>query len=70
LKTGDPERDRFYNAACIMAVLGARDRAFDYLEKAVQAGYSERRALTRDPDLNSLRQDPRFRKILAMVPEV
>lgn len=65
LKLGADEPFTRYYVACACAVMGARDQAFEHLEKAV----SRRRAYTverlkREPDFDSLRDDERFRKLI------
>lgn len=54
-----------YNLACAHALAGDRDRAFEWLEKAVEAGFDGDH-LDDDEDLDSLRDDPRFDKVLAL----
>jgi TolB-like protein/Tfp pilus assembly protein PilF len=54
-----------YNAACTFAVLGDRDRALDLLAEAVEKGWSSPEWLAQDPDVDSLRADPRFKRIEA-----
>lgn len=54
----------WYNLACSYAVLGMLEPAFEALQRAVERGYRQIRWLCRDPDLNSLRQDPRFAHLL------
>ena len=39
------------------------EEAFAALREAVKLGYSDARWLTKDPDLDNLRQDNRFEKI-------
>ena len=56
-----------YDAACIAAAAGDRNRAFEYLELAVGAGFDDRDLVSRDPDLDGIRTDPRFKQILASV---
>lgn len=53
-----------YNVACLYAVAGETDRAIGLLEEARRAGFGNRDWLERDPDLDSLRADPRFRRLL------
>jgi tetratricopeptide (TPR) repeat protein len=60
-----PERPiPWYNLACSYAVLGMNGPALWALQRAVELGYRHVRHLLRDPDLKSLRRDPRFAKIL------
>jgi tetratricopeptide (TPR) repeat protein len=53
-----------YNLACLLARDGATDEALRYLSSAVQKGYSNRKLVESDPDLEPLRADPKFRDIL------
>ncbi len=58
-----------YNVACLFAVAGDRERALELLEQAVASGFGNRNWLERDPDLASVRDDPRFQALLArMIP--
>jgi len=54
-----------YNAACANALLGRREEAFAWLGRAIAAGFANRSLLRTDPDLASLRDDPRFAALLA-----
>ena len=54
----------WYNLACSFAVLGMIEPAFSALQKALELGYRTVRRLRRDPDLKSLRRDPRFARLL------
>jgi beta-lactamase regulating signal transducer with metallopeptidase domain/tetratricopeptide (TPR) repeat protein len=49
-----------YNIACGYALKGDRDRAFEWLEKAMDAGFELEKYIDRDDDLDGLRSDPRF----------
>lgn len=53
-----------YNVACLFGVAGERDRALALLEEAVAAGFGNREWLERDPDLESVRDDPRFTALI------
>jgi len=53
---------RFYNLACSYSLLKHVEEAFAALRQAVKLGYSDTRWLTKDPDLDNLRQDNRFGK--------
>jgi predicted Zn-dependent protease len=60
-----PERPvPWYNLACTCALLGMKDKALAALERALRLGYAHAAHLARDPDLNSLRDDPRFARLL------
>jgi Flp pilus assembly protein TadD len=54
----------WYNLACSYALLGMIDPAFSALQRARELGYRYLNHLRRDPDLNSLRHDPRFARLL------
>ena len=56
--------DAFYNMACIYALLGKKPLALRYLNIAALNGYAEASAMEEDPDLQSLRLEPEYRKIL------
>ncbi|HSG46267.1 MAG TPA: tetratricopeptide repeat protein [Longimicrobiales bacterium] len=54
-----------YNAACLYALAGHTDDAIVRLREAVSVGFGNRNWLERDPDLDNLRDDPRFQEIMA-----
>ena len=54
-----------YNVACAYAVLGDRERALELLDRAVRGGRGNLGWIENDPDLDPLRDDPRFAAILA-----
>jgi Predicted Zn-dependent protease (DUF2268)/A/B hydrolase-like, N-terminal domain len=62
---GATQSDVFYNAACALALNGERDRAFQFIEKSIEAGYRNPIHLKNDVDLNSLHDDPRWEKVVA-----
>ena len=51
-----------YNLACTYARLDQKDAAFDWLFKALDAGFDETWTLRWDDDLDNLRGDARYRK--------
>lgn len=53
-----------YNVACAYAVLGDGDRAVELLDRAVRGGRGNLGWIENDPDLDSLRGDPRFEVIV------
>jgi beta-lactamase regulating signal transducer with metallopeptidase domain/tetratricopeptide (TPR) repeat protein len=52
-----------YNIACGYALKGDRDKAFEWLKKASEAGFDVGSYLERDDDLDNLKSDPRWREI-------
>jgi len=53
-----------YNIGCFSALTGNREEALSWLEKSVQAGYTDADQIASDPDLKSLREDPRYQAAL------
>jgi len=62
----DPDENlALYNAACTWALLGDKERAFELLEKwAPRSGHEGRQWLKADADFASLRDHPRFKRLL------
>jgi serine/threonine protein kinase/Flp pilus assembly protein TadD len=53
-----------YNISCMYALLGDSNEALDCLEKAVDKGYGQKDWVAHDADLDSLREMPRFKRIV------
>ena len=61
----DPEENTtLYNVACTYAQLGENDRALQLLEITARNGFGNKEWMENDPDLASLRSDPRFARVL------
>jgi hypothetical protein len=58
-----------YNLACRYALLKQRDKAITTLRKAVELGYRDFEFMQEDHDLDSIRKDPRFRKLMKELQE-
>lgn len=56
--------DALYNAACASALLGRPDEAIGWLERAVDAGFRDLAQVGKDTDLDSIRNDARFKAIV------
>jgi tetratricopeptide (TPR) repeat protein len=56
-----------YNLACAYARLNNKDKAFEWLNKAVKAGFLQTAQLNSDTDLASLREDARFKEVQALM---
>ena len=59
-----------YNLACSYSLTDRLDEGFAALDRALAAGYGEFAWLGKDPDLEKMRQDPRFAKVQAKVKAV
>ena len=55
----------YYRRACAYALAGAKDRAFDNLNKAVELGYTSRQEFEQDEELEPLRPDARWQQLIA-----
>src|SRR5262245_980705 len=54
-----------YNIACGYARLDQKDAAFEWLTKAIDAGFDDAHTIRSDDDLDNLRGDPRYRKAIS-----
>lgn len=55
----------YFNAACLEARLGERERAFEYLERSLELEPEQTREFAKtDSDFDSVRDDPRFVTLL------
>jgi hypothetical protein len=62
----DPtDTTNLYNYACLHALKNRPDDALKYLERAAEAGWADFVHLARDPDLNGLRELPRYKAFVA-----
>ncbi len=68
LNGGKGSQDDRYNAACSWALAGNPDSAFHYLFGAAEKNnYDNYAHITTDTDLDSIHEDPRWEKVLAIV---
>ncbi|MCA8966715.1 MAG: tetratricopeptide repeat protein [Planctomycetes bacterium] len=56
-----------YNAACVYALKGDKEKAIAWLDKAADAGLNLYDHIQTDTDMDAIRDDPRFAKILAKI---
>jgi len=54
----------FHNQACMLALRNRPNAAIECLRRAIATGNYSRQLMRGDPDLTSLRTDPRFRRML------
>ena len=55
----------YYNLACLDALDGKKASAVEWLEKSVRAGFIDRDWIRRDVDLDVLRDEAGYKKLLA-----
>lgn len=68
--TLDPnEPAAVYNIGCLYMKMGKLDRGFDLLEQTVEFGYAHKEWVENDPDLDGVREHPRYKAILARLEE-
>lgn len=56
-----------YNLACAYSLTGEKAKAFEWLEKAAEAGFSDPELLASDTDLKAIRGESKFTTIAAKV---
>jgi tetratricopeptide (TPR) repeat protein len=57
----------WYNLACSLALLNRREPALQALRHAIKLGYSDYEWMSRDRDLDSLRNDREFKTLLKRI---
>ncbi len=56
--------ETLYNTACLHCLLGEKDAAYTWLNKAVEAGYKDADFLMGDDDFKTIRNEDKFRAIV------
>ncbi|HVN06190.1 MAG TPA: tetratricopeptide repeat protein [Bryobacteraceae bacterium] len=65
------ERAKFhYYLARAYAKEGQKDRAFEYIRKALEEGFTDRKKLMQDPEFAAYRDLPEFKELLRLEPRV
>lgn len=64
LEKGIARRGAYYNIACAYIRLKQTDKAFEFLNKAIDEGFKDRKTFENDSDLDPIREDVRFQKLL------
>lgn len=59
--------DTLYNIACLHCLLGHKEKAYTWLQKAVDAGYGDEKHLLNDWDFKTIRSEDRFRRIIRQI---
>jgi hypothetical protein len=58
-----------YNLACANSLAGRKAEALTWLKRAIDAGFSQEETIRKDSDLDPIRLDARFKKIIGTPPE-
>jgi uncharacterized protein (TIGR03067 family) len=61
---GQVKSTALYNLACAWSLKKDTEKAFDFLPKALEAGFDNASLMRSDPDLDSIRSDERFAPLL------
>jgi serine/threonine protein kinase/Tfp pilus assembly protein PilF len=64
MSLGPDDAATLYNAACLFCIMGEIDKTFECLEAAIENGFAHPQWLENDPDLESIRDDPRYEGLL------
>ena len=65
LEAAPDEPSVLYNVGCMYSMMGNKERAIALVDAAVRKGFGYRAWLEQDGDLDPIRDDPRFKAILA-----
>lgn len=65
MKLGTPKANGYYNIACLHARMNRKEEALAALERAIAEGFRDRATMTGDPDLASIRGEPKYAELLA-----
>jgi hypothetical protein len=56
--------DSWYYLACIYSLQNKKEKALEYLEKAIQCGLNDIKRIQEEPDLENIRETKEFIKLL------
>ncbi len=56
-----------FNAACLYAKAGKKDKALNFLQIAIENGYGNKAWIEHDSDYDSLRDEPRFKELMKKI---
>jgi len=67
IEQGDANFETRYFLAAIYAIRGDKEESYQWLQKAIDAGWMESKLAARDPWLENLRQDEQFKQMISQV---
>lgn len=70
LKDAKPEAGDFYNAACAAALASEKDKAFQFLSRSIDEGWTSMRWMMTDGDLVSLREEPQWNETIERMKKI
>jgi serine/threonine protein kinase/tetratricopeptide (TPR) repeat protein len=70
IRNAEVDPDIAYSVASVYALEDMRDEAFDWLARAIALGNENRPCFENDPNWNSVRDDQRFKELMAKVREM
>ena len=69
-RTVEQRAQYHYYMARMYAGQGQRDRALEYIRKALEEGFNDKKKLMQDPEFASMRDLPEFKELLKLEPRV
>jgi len=70
-ETSVEERAKYhFHQALVFARAGQTDQALQYLRKALEEGYKNKKSLDEEPDFATLKELPEFKELMTRVPRV
>jgi tetratricopeptide (TPR) repeat protein len=63
-RNGEVDADISYSIASVYALEGLRNDAFEWLERSIRLGNANKPCFENDPNLASIRDDPRFSDLM------
>ena len=67
IRNAEVDPDIAYSVASVYALEGMRDKAFEWLERAIDLGNANQPCFENDPNWSSLRNEPEFLSLMAKV---
>jgi tetratricopeptide (TPR) repeat protein len=65
IKKNPDDSNALYNSACAYSLLGKKTEAVEFLRKAVEAGFTDFRHIEADSDLDNIRGEEGYKKLIA-----
>jgi hypothetical protein len=56
--------------ACLYSLWNKKDQAFQYLEKAIRNGFLDLDHMDKDPDLDNIRDDSRYKELYQLADQL